>query len=697
MLKSTHPMRTHLKVLFNSYSEVFFLKGLWLGIMIMAITLISPHSGLGGMIAVLSAYLMAKFINIDTNYLKSGFYTYNPLLVGLFLGYLYRLSPLTIFFIITAGMLTFLLTHMMSNVFSYYFKLPILTLPFVIVSSVAYLASSQYTNLLVNGHPSHAASTLELHLPIWISGLLKSLGGILCIPNVVVGALLLIFILFFSRIIFLLVIVGYYTGTLITASLVGSVYQAFTNPNHFNYIWIAIAVGGVFLIPSMKSYILAMMAVMISTLLLNSIEVFWANHGVPVFALPFNLVSLTFIYVLGGIQYPLMANYIKATPEDSLDHYFSYTRRFKGSVRSISLPFAGRWMVWQGFDGKWTHQGSNQYAYDFVITDDNNQTYRNQGAQLEDYYAFKKPVLSPVRGRVVKVIDSLPDNQIGQVDRINNWGNLVIIYDQRGFYIELSHFMQYSIKVQEGDWVEQGSMLGLCGNSGYSPQPHMHIQVQATDVIGALTLPFSFIRYVNDKVYNANDTPEENHEIESLPVDKAMNQKMTFILDREIRYQIETKGQKTRELHLTVRSAPDGTFYFDSGKGKLYFGSYQGTFYFYSFDGHDPDLKPFMIGCPSLPLAFRNRLSWTDVIPVGAVTTGFKKAVILFLSSFYHGINKIKVDLSTLNENVIEGTVVSKFLCYKSRTRVDLDDAGIKQIQFEDTIYKRIDHEAVRT
>ena len=51
------------------------------------------------------------------------------------------------------------------------------------------------------------------------------------------------------------------------------------------------------------------------------------------------------------------------------------------------------------------------------------------------------------------MVNSLPDNPPGQADKENNWGNYVVIYDKRGFYVLLAHFKQNSIKVKEGDYV----------------------------------------------------------------------------------------------------------------------------------------------------------------------------------------------------------------------------------------------------
>jgi murein DD-endopeptidase MepM/ murein hydrolase activator NlpD len=41
-----------------------------------------------------------------------------------------------------------------------------------------------------------------------------------------------------------------------------------------------------------------------------------------------------------------------------------------------------------------------------------------------------------------------------------------------------AHFKQHSIKVTQGQKVKQGQILGLCGNSGNSSEPHLHFHIQ---------------------------------------------------------------------------------------------------------------------------------------------------------------------------------------------------------------------------
>ncbi len=683
-------MKQHLNAIFNGYSEIFFLKNYGIGLIVLAITLINPNVALAGVIAVVAAYLFARLINVDRDFLKLGFYTYNPLLVGLSIGYLFKLTPLTGLFLITGGIFTFAVTMVMYNLLATYLRLPVLSLPFVIVSTIAYLASAKYVNLPLNEMYS-ASTLLDLYLPLWLAGYCKALGAIFFMPYVLPGLIFALGILATSRILFLLSLVGYYTGTIFTTLMVGSSGQAFSDINHFNCILVAMAVGGIFLIPSIKSYLLAVIAVCVSTVLLDSVLIFWAYAGIPGFTLPFNVVLLTFIYVLGLVNYPHLARLVKNTPEETLDTYLSNQRRYRGSDKTLMLPFSGKWTVWQGFEGQWTHQGAWKYAYDFIITDEQGNSHRHGGHYLGDYYAYHKPVLSPVAGHVVKVINHLPDNPIGQVDRANNWGNLVIINDARGFFVEISHFAQGSIQVAEGAWVEPGTFLGLCGNSGYSPQPHIHLQVQLAETAGAYTVPFSFVSYANDNYFHANELPPEGTQVEPLYGDKTVTARTSFILDDVYQYEVFKSGKKVENLTLTVKMLADGTFYFDSGRGKLYFGQYDKTFYFYSVAGRDPYLQTMFLALPRLPLAYRENLTWSDQIPVGPALAGWRRAAVQFISSFYHNFAQIQTNLRWTHKNIVEGRVQSPTLRLDKKTLVEWDDQrGFKAIQVDDLELRRV-------
>lgn len=690
-------MKQRLRAIFHSYSDILFLHNGYIGIVLLASTLFSPNVGIAGIIAIIAAYLFARFIEMGDDFLAAGFYTYNPLLVGLSIGFLFTITPLTICFIIAASIFTFVLTVSMSSIFSYYLKLPVLSIPFGIVSSIVYLASSQFSNLFVTSAYATTGGALEFMLPYWLEGFFKSLGALFFLPYVLPGMLFALNILIISRILFLLAFIGYLVGTSITGAMEGSYVQAFSQLIHFNYILISMSVGGIFLIPSSKSYIMAFIAVFTSTIVLEFAKVFYMYFGIPGFAFPFNFVTLSFVYVLGTVNFSLIARFVKKTPEETLDYYLSRVRRYKGSDRTLALPFSGKWNVWQGFDSKWTHQFSLKHAYDFVITDQEGKTHRNTGGDVKDYYCFRKPILSPVRGRIISVVNNIDDNPIGEVDQANNWGNLVVIHDPRGYYIEISHFVKDSIVVKKGDWVERGVLLGLCGNSGYSPQPHIHIQVQALESVGSYTIPFSFISYLSEGKFFSNNLPDEDTIVEPLFKDKIINIATSFMLDDVYKYEVRRNNVVEDKITLVVKIAEDGTFYFDSGRGKLYFGKHEGTFYFYYMDGSDEYLKAMFLALPRLPLVKKPGLSWTDFIPIKVMEQGWRKEVVQFISSFNHSFGEIKSTLTFTDDLTVEGKIFSKELQVQKKTFVEIDNVlGFKTIRVDDLELRRIKDEKVR-
>lgn len=692
-----HLGRVLARALLGSYSEVLFLRGWPLGAVILGVTFMAPNVAVAGIVAVLAAYAFARLIRLDPAFLESGFYTYNPLLVGLSLGYLFRVTPLTLFFVVTAGIAAFVLTHALFSAAWYYLRLPVLSLPFVLASSAAYLAAGSYTNLYVDSLYPRSVEAFDAFVPLWIGGFLRSLGVIFFVPSVVAGALVALGLLAGSRILFLLAVGGYYAGTLTLAALGGSPEAAFGNLGAFNFILIAMALGGVFLVPSLQSYALALIAVVTSTLLLSSAEIFWSGWGIPVFALPFNLITLSFLYTLKLVDFPLLATGT-GTPEELLDDHLAGALRYPGSSRTLALPFSGRWTVWQAFDGPWTHQGPWRYAYDFVITDDDGETYRGTGDRLEEYLAYRKPVLSPIRGRVVRVVDGLPDNPIGVTNRDDNWGNLVVIEDERGFFVEISHFAEGSVRVEEGGWVERGALLGLCGNSGYSPQPHIHVQVQLTDSVGAPTAPFSFVGFQAGDRYHANDTPPEGARVEALAPERALEKRMGLVLDEVYRFAVtgcdEARFPGAREgvLELTVRMAPDSTFFLDSGRGRLYFGTRDGTFYVYRLEGTDPCLRALFLALPRMPLAYRDGLQWSDHVPSGVVTAGVRRALVRLARSFAPRFGTVRVELAFEDQTRIAGRVRSGLLRREWETEVLLHPfRGFQSVRVGGLTMERID------
>ncbi|MBD2777974.1 urea transporter [Iningainema tapete] len=669
-------------------AEILFLRGVGAGALLLSAMLLQPAVLLMGLTGVLATVAFARMAKLGQTYLEWGPFLFNPLLAGLGVGYLFQPSAASIFLAAAAGILAFVLTWTLSHVLHTFFLLPVLSLPFVAVSWTVHLAAFRFAGLQLATVHSYAYS---IGLPVPIEGFLRTLGMIFFLPNVWIGIIVALLLLLNSRIQFLLALSSYAFGSFIQGILTGTFAYVYYDPGTLNFILVALALGGFYLLPSPRSYLLAALGVALAVLLGQAIGVFWAAVLLPVHALPYNLVTMMLLYLLGLVGHQLLARYPQSSPEKTLDYELTARRRYRGSTgRLLGLPFAGSWVVWQGFDGKWTHQGLWRYAYDFLIQDDLGLTYRDAGLQLTDYYAWKKPVLSPIRGWVVHVVRDLPDCDVGSVDQDHNWGNYVMLYDERGFYVEISHFAQNSIVVKQGDRIERGTMLGRCGNSGYSPQPHIHIQVQLTPVLGAATVPFSFASLLVNGEFCAEITPSEDAVVEPVASDRTLAQALTFPLDSQLHFSITQQGRAIGHLSTIVRMAVDGSFYLDSGNAKLFFSLDEDRFMFHRLDGKDPRLALLFLAIPRLPLARQTGQQWFDYLPISTVITDLRLIVYQFCSSFYPQLASAMYVGQWQSDTTLIGTVAIPKVADKIQTSATFDrDNQLVRVSVGDRVLVR--------
>lgn len=150
------------------------------------------------------------------------------------------------------------------------------------------------------------------------------------------------------------------------------------------------------------------------------------------------------------------------------------------SKNKYQWPVKEKWFVFWGgtnefINHHYPHE-NQRYAYDLVITKDD-KSHRGAGRRNEDYYAYGKEILAPASGKVVQVMDQLTDQFPGEMNENNPEGNFIIIQHAMNEYSMLAHLRERSIVVSEGELVKVGQMIGACGNSGNSSEPHLHFQI----------------------------------------------------------------------------------------------------------------------------------------------------------------------------------------------------------------------------
>lgn len=119
-----------------------------------------------------------------------------------------------------------------------------------------------------------------------------------------------------------------------------------------------------------------------------------------------------------------------------------------------------------------------------------------------------RSVLAPVQGVVIAAHDVEPDHpahrgfpSIGyaltqqrraQAGWVALAGNHVFI-ESGGIVVALCHLVHGSVRVQPGQHVQVGDVLGQCGNSGNSTEPHVHVQaIDTADIARANAVRLTF-------------------------------------------------------------------------------------------------------------------------------------------------------------------------------------------------------------
>jgi hypothetical protein len=119
-----------------------------------------------------------------------------------------------------------------------------------------------------------------------------------------------------------------------------------------------------------------------------------------------------------------------------------------------------------------------RWAYDFVV-----EPYFTGSPTLTDYGCYGIPVVAPADAVVVEAHDGEPD-MIPGVDTINYRspkGNFIVLKLETEIYLIIAHLKPGSVLVMEGEKVNEGQVIGQCGNSGNSSEPHIHIHLQRQD------------------------------------------------------------------------------------------------------------------------------------------------------------------------------------------------------------------------
>lgn len=665
---------------------LFFSKNKFFALLILIVSFFSPFAGASSLVAVTVAILAALALGFGKEQVQNGLLTYSVVLFGLGFGTNFEFGAAFASLLVIGAVLTLFISTVLNAILNKR-GLPALSLAFIISTSLLIVASKSFTGIgLTHRHIywynemySLGGNTLvdaiqkieNWSIPEIVAGFFKSMSAILFQVNIASGIILSIGLIIYSRIAFILMVFGYAVA-IFFGFVMGGFHQIDMSYYNMgtNFMLVAIALGGFYLIPSLRSFLWLFISVPIAYLIATGVGTLMFKVGVPIFSLPFCITVILFLYMLqmrkthGKLVLTPIQYY---SPEINLYRYINGRERLMNNVyHQIALPFMGEWMVSQGYDGTITHKGDWSKALDFVVLDNEMKTYRFPGNLPEHFYCYNKPVLSPADGIVEEIIDHIDDNEIGGNNTQQNWGNTIVIKHNEGLYSKLSHLKKHSFKIAKGAYVKKGELIAHVGNSGRSPEPHLHFQIQATPYVGSktLTYPISFftVRENGNTVLQNFSTPKEGSFVSNVNANVQLQHAFNFQPGFVLKVNAEKFQEEEWEVCTSIYN--ETYLYCASQNAFAYFINNGNAFYFTNYFGKKNTLLfSFYEAAYKVLLSSQSKINVKDYFPVNVFSVSVVKWLQDVLAPFFIFIrmrfeSEVKQDDGLLNSGNISFTSV---------------------------------------
>lgn len=654
---NTFTANQFLEALINSYSQVFFSDNKWFGLILLVVSFFDVWAGVSGLLAVLTTIGVALALGFSHFQIQKGSYSFNSLLVGLGTGLSFTPGIELFVLVFFATLITFIITLALEGFFAKY-GLPFLSIPFLIGMWVVVLASRDLQAIGFSERGIYTANELHtiggetlvniynwlnnIEIPHVVTTYLYSLGAIFFQYSLLAGFMIALGIFLYSRISFLLSLVGFFTAYYFYSFLGADITLYGYTYIGFNFILTAIAIGGHFVIASRQSFLWVFLLLPVVVLFTLSLTKVLLPYQLSIYSLPFNIVVLLFLYILKlRVKTESKLKEVRLqlnNPEKNIYYQEQAENRFKWlQYFPIALPVHGEWKISQAEDGKHTHRGNWKHAWDFIVTDRNDNEFKNQGDFVEDYLCYGKIIIAPAYGTVVEIIDGIEDNTIGEADVLNNWGNTIVMQHTAYLFSQISHIKKGSFKVKKGQLVKKGEALALVGNSGRSPYPHIHFQLQATPYVGSKTLDYPIDHFIrNNNIFNNYAKPQLNEKVSNIKVTDLLTNTLKFIPGQRLQITTQNTDTTTREIW-HVKTDYNNNLYIVNKETKSYAYLYQdgAVHYFQNYTGSKHTaLFHFYLALFQVPLGYYQDMEVVDTIPSNLVFSKFKMILQDFLIPF---------------------------------------------------------------
>lgn len=485
----------------------------------------------------------------------------------------------------------------------------------------------------------------------WGEAFLRSMGALVYSPSLPFGILVCLAMFLWSRTALLTGIAAWISGV-VTALLLQSMgFGFYFLPLSYNFFMSGVALGAVLFLPSRATLVMAVFGgafCAVVALVLQVVSGWGSISYLPISSILTVWAGIGAVMLAGEQAIARRYTSSRFPPEVAWCRQAYVEKRFGHPYPLLAVPVAGALQVTQGFSGGGSHRGAWRHALDFQYA-----VPEGVGFLLAEQNIWSAIVISPAAGVVECVIGNVPDNPLGGSNFGDNWGNYVVLRLAEGCWLLLAHLKQGSISVKVGDRVDTGTVLGRVGNSGRSPVPHLHIQLQASMLPREGTRPFKLANYLSAPTiegpwlnWHASGIPgtgdvlmaaERNPDVYDLLATMMPGSAVWFC---EVSGDVSSgnaglHGERTTRIQISLDDL--GRYQFDSGKGgRLIAGLEPDAWRVNELERVQSPLLAFLgMAVPCVPFALQVGMFWDEVPPLVVSGMGFEYSLSPFFGSSF--------------------------------------------------------------
>lgn len=133
--------------------------------------------------------------------------------------------------------------------------------------------------------------------------------------------------------------------------------------------------------------------------------------------------------------------------------------------KKLFFPFNGSWIVKEG--GRNLEKNIFKDTYDKAFA----LYFQKVNEKGEKENSREQEILAPVDSTVWQIIDNIPENEGGKINKIRPNGNSIVLKISKEEFLAITHLKPESFKVKPGQNVKVGESLALTGFSGDITEP----------------------------------------------------------------------------------------------------------------------------------------------------------------------------------------------------------------------------------